>query len=219
MSPGLMAARNVQSSKDFVDNSQDKMNQMRLERIREMDEMRRARETMDEDDYTIGNERSEAARELEAFRASGGGNIRNRYNPEFDNAPVQSRSQTFTKAPKMRAKNDNWMVNSSQDKMEQARIAREREMEMLMVARSQAIEEEEMERAAEEAERRRDAERKAHEMALLVADLQRMREHTARDAEEEAQMSRYQEEMLARVMELHQLARGGAAPGGGMIAM
>ena len=33
-----------------------------------MDEMRRARETMDEDDYTIGNERSEAARELEAFR-------------------------------------------------------------------------------------------------------------------------------------------------------
>ena len=71
------------------------------------------------------------------------------------------------------AKNDNWMVNSSQDKMEQARIAREREMEvnnknmiescvlhlsslpqMLMVARSQAIEEEEMERAAEEAERR-----------------------------------------------------------------
>ena len=34
MSPGLMAARNVQSSKDFVDNSQDKMNQMRLERIR-----------------------------------------------------------------------------------------------------------------------------------------------------------------------------------------
>jgi len=154
MSPGLMAARNVQSSKDFVDNSQDKMNQMRLERIREMDEMRRARETMDEDDYTIGNERSEAARELEAFRASGGGNIRNRYNPEFDNAPAQSRSQTFTKAPKMRAKNDNWMVNSSQDKMEQARIAREREMEMLMVARSQAIEEEEMERAAEEAERR-----------------------------------------------------------------
>ena len=61
---------------------------------------------------------------------------------------------------------------------------------------------------------RRDAERKAHEMAVLVADLQRMREHTARDAEEEAQMSRYQEEMLARVMELHQLARGGPAGAG-----
>lgn len=38
--------------------------------------------------------------------------------------------------------------------MEEARIAREREMEALMVARSHAIEEEEMERAAEEAERR-----------------------------------------------------------------
>ncbi len=46
------------------------------------------------------------------------------------------------------------MKNSAQDKMEQARIAREREMEALMVARSHAIEEEEMERAAEEAERR-----------------------------------------------------------------
>jgi len=46
-------------------------------------------------------------------------------------------------------------------------------------------------------------------MAVLVADLQRMRSHTARDAEEEAQMTMYQEEMLARVMELHQIARGG----------
>lgn len=53
-----------------------------------------------------------------------------------------------------KAKTDNWMKNSAQDKMEQARIAREREMEALMVARSHAIEEEEMERAAEEAERR-----------------------------------------------------------------
>ena len=52
------------------------------------------------------------------------------------------------------AKSNNWMKNASQDKMEEARIAREREMEMLMVARSQAIEEEEMERAAEEQERR-----------------------------------------------------------------
>ena len=46
------------------------------------------------------------------------------------------------------------MKNSAQDKMEEARIAREREMEALMVARTHAIEEEEMERAAEEAERR-----------------------------------------------------------------
>ena len=54
----------------------------------------------------------------------------------------------------LEAKSNNWMKNASQDKMEEARIAREREMEMLMVARSQAIEEEEMERAAEEQERR-----------------------------------------------------------------
>ena len=52
------------------------------------------------------------------------------------------------------AKANNWMKNSAQDKMEEARIAREREMEALMVARTHAIEEEEMERAAEEAERR-----------------------------------------------------------------
>merc|ERR1719422_1575637 len=52
-------------------------------------------------------------------------------------------------------------------------------------------------------------------MAVLVADLQRMREPPARDAEEEAQMTRYQEEMLARVMELHQLARGGTGGQGG----
>ena len=30
--------------------------------------MKKAREFMDEDDYIVGNERSEATRELEAFR-------------------------------------------------------------------------------------------------------------------------------------------------------
>ena len=86
----------------------------------------------------------------------GGGTIRDRYNPDTEQQqPAQSRSQTFTKAPKMRAKaGDNWMKNSSQEKAEAARVAREREMEALMVARSHAIEEEEIERAQEEAERR-----------------------------------------------------------------
>jgi len=222
VSPGLMAAKSVQSNRDFVDKSQDKMEQMKLERIREMEEMRRARENMNEDDFVVSNnERSEATRELEAFRSSRGGNIKDRYRPDTESNPASnSRSQTFTKAPKKKAIADNWMKNASEDKMEEARYAREREMEALMVARSHAIEEEEMERAAEEMERRKDAERKAHEMAVLVADLQRMREHTARDAEEEAQMTRYQEEMLARVMELHQLARGGTGgQGGGMVAM
>ena len=66
---------------------------------------------------------------------------------------------------------------------------------------------------------RRDTERKAHEMAVLVADLQRMRSVTARDAEEEAQMTRYQEEMLARVMELHMLAKAEGGPLPGQVAM
>ena len=35
---------------------------------REMEEMRRARENMTEEDYVVSNERSEATRELEAFR-------------------------------------------------------------------------------------------------------------------------------------------------------
>ena len=68
VSPGLAAARNVASTRDFSDQSHDKMEMMRLERIREMEEMRRARETMMEEDYVVSNERSEATRELEAFR-------------------------------------------------------------------------------------------------------------------------------------------------------
>merc|ERR1719211_753058 len=94
-----------------------------LERAREMEEMRRARENMTEEDYVVSNERSEATRELEAFRASrGGATIRDRYNPDTEQQqPAQSRSQTFTKAPKMRAKaGDNWMKNSSQEKAEAA---------------------------------------------------------------------------------------------------
>merc|ERR1712037_882134 len=151
--------------------------------------------------------RSEAARELEAFRASrgGGGDVRQRFIPKEEGG---GRPDQLTKAPR-RGKSDNWMVNSSQDKAEAARIARERELESVMVARGQAIEEEEAERAEEEMMRRMDAERKAKEMAVLVADLQRMRSETARNAEEEERMTRYQEEMLTRVMELHQIAKGG----------
>ena len=175
VSPGLLAAKNVAVNRDFCEQSQSKMDVMRSERLRELQEMKRAREMMGEEDedIVVGQERSEAARELEAFRASRGGNIRERYNPDCEGDNSQSRSHTFARAPKMKvdkctaqysctvlqivspqAKSNNWMKNASQDKMEEARIAREREMEMLMVARSQAIEEEEMERAAEEQERR-----------------------------------------------------------------
>merc|ERR1712013_734146 len=114
----------------------------------------------------------------------GSGTIKDRYRPAEKIEKDQPRSQVFAKAPKSRAKSDNWMVNSNRDKVEE-------------------------ERALLENERRLEASRKAHEMSALVADLQRMRNTTARDAEEEAQMTRYQEEMLSRVMELHEIARGG----------
>ena len=52
--------------------------------------------------------------------------------------------------------------------MEEARYARQREMEALMVARSHAIEEEEMERAAEEMERRYSNNYKSHFENVLL---------------------------------------------------
>merc|ERR1719151_153706 len=194
VSPSLVAAKNVNVNRDFLDDGERKVEQLRFEREEEMQEQRESR--------------SEASRELEAFRASrGGGDVRQRFVPREEGGGG-GRPDQLTKAPR-RGKSDNWMVNSSQDKAEAARIARERELESLMVARGQAIEEEEAERAEEEMMRRMDAERKAKEMAVLVADLQRMRSETARNAEEEERMTRYQEEMLTRVMELHQIAKGG----------
>merc|ERR1719278_2357176 len=210
VSPSLVAAKNVNVNRDFLDDGERKVEQLRLERERELQEMRRMREQeMEMEEFQEHREsRSEAARELEAFRASrgGGGDVRQRFVPREEGG--EGRPQKLGKAPR-RGKSDNWMVNSSEDKAEAARIARERELESLMVARGQAIEEEEAERAEEEMMRRMDAERKAKEMAVLVADLQRMRSETARNAEEEERMTRYQEEMLTRVMELHQIAKGG----------
>jgi len=207
VSPGLEAAKNVTANREFIDDGAAKIEQMRMERIREIEQMKRAREEMIDEDLSK-DVKSEASRELEVFRSSqSSGSIKDRYRPSDSESRTEQENR---RAPRQRNnKADNWMVNSSNDKLEEARMAREREIEMMMVARSRAIEEEEEERAMEEAERRLEAERKAHEMAALVADLQRMRATTARDAEEEAQLTRYQEEMLARVMELHEIARGG----------
>merc|ERR550519_3034470 len=209
VSPSLVAAKNVNVNRDFLDDGERKVEQLRLERERELQEMRRMREMEMEEMQEQRESRSEASRELEAFRASrGGGDVRQRFIPKEEGGSSGGRPEKLNKAPR-RGKSDNWMVNSSGDKAEEARIARERELESLMVARGQAIEEEEAERAEEEMMRRMDAERKAKEMAVLVADLQRMRSETARNAEEEERMTRYQEEMLTRVMELHQIAKGG----------
>jgi len=214
-SPGLQAARSGIVTRDFLEEKDRKVEQMRQERERELREMKRAREQelLQEEEEERRDSKSEAARELEAFRASrgGGGKIMDRYKPEEEEKEVRNGgfSQAPRSRPRPRGKSDNWMICPSQDKAEMARLAREREIEMMMVARGQAIEEEEAERAEEEMMRRAEAERKAKEMAILVADLQRMRSETARNAEEEERMTRYQEEMLSRVMELHQIAKGG----------
>ena len=106
VSPGLLAAKNVAVNRELPDQSQNKMDMMRAERLRELEEMRRARDVLgeDEEDFVAGHERSEASRELEAFRASRGGNIKERYNPSTDlqAGDTQSRSQAFARAPKMK---------------------------------------------------------------------------------------------------------------------
>merc|ERR1719490_409406 len=206
VSPSLVAAKNVNVNRDFLDDGERKVEQLRLERERELQEMRRMREQeMEMEEMQEQREsRSEASGDEEAFRASrGGGDVRQRFVPKEEGGGG-GRPDQLTKAPR-RGKSDNWMVNSSQDKAEAARIARERELESLMVARGQAIEEEEAERAEEEMMRRMDAERKAKEMAVLVADLQRMRSETARNAEEEERMTRYQKEMAVLVADLQRM--------------
>merc|ERR1719317_1193069 len=99
---------------------------MRLERLREIEEMKRAREELVDDDDDR-HEKSEAARELEVFRTSqSSGTVKDRYRQAEKKEADQPRSQVFAKAPKSRAKSDNWMLNSSQDKMEEARLVRRR---------------------------------------------------------------------------------------------
>ena len=102
ISPGLEAAKSVTFNRDFIDEGTSKIEQMRLERIREIEEMKRAREMM-VDEELERDEKSEAARELEVFRASrSSGSVKERYRPAEDTDTDQSRSHTFAKAPKSR---------------------------------------------------------------------------------------------------------------------
>jgi len=210
VSPGLEAARNVSfQNRDPYKEGTEKIERMRSERELEIMEMMRARDSMmDEEDMERQDGRSEASRELEAFRASRQGGVKDRYQP-IEEQQGQNGHDVVARAPKAKVRSDNWMSNSSQEKQEMARMQRAREIEMMMSARAQAIEEEEQERAMEEQERRMDMERKNQEMAMLVANIQRMREHQATSQEEEEKMTRYQEEMMMRVMELQELQRGG----------
>merc|ERR1719277_823685 len=67
VSPGLEAAKNVNFNRNLINESDSKIEQMRLERLREIEEMKRAREELVDDDMDR-HEKSEAARELEVFR-------------------------------------------------------------------------------------------------------------------------------------------------------
>ena len=76
---------------------------MRLERIKEIEDMKRAREEM-VDEELQRDEKSEAAKELEAFRTSrSSGSIAEHYRPADNMDTEHSRSNAFAKAPKSRA--------------------------------------------------------------------------------------------------------------------
>merc|ERR550519_3201237 len=110
VSPSLVAAKNVNVNRDFLDDGERKVEQLRFEREMEMEEMQEQRES-----------RSEASRELEAFRASrGGGDVKQRFIPKEEGGSSGGRPEKLNKAPR-RGKSDNWMVNSSGDKAEEAR--------------------------------------------------------------------------------------------------
>jgi len=208
ISPGLAAARAGFKQDDREED--DRVERLRFERERELEDMRRARANqMDQqEDICFKSNKSEAARELEAFRASRGGGITNRY-PQGNDNLNNNNNQMTTRAPKSKiVRGDNWMNQNEEDKMEELRRAREMELEYMLNARNEAFQEEEEERILQEEAKRRDAAHKAREMAHLVSELQKMRAETQSDAEQDERMTRYQEEMMARVMELHDIARG-----------
>merc|ERR1719331_2323482 len=111
VSPSLVAAKNVSVNRDFLDDGERKVEQLRLERERELQEMTRMREQeMEMEEMQDPREsRSEASRELEAFRASrGGGGVRQRFIPKEEGG-AGGRPEKLTKAPR-RGKSDNWMA-------------------------------------------------------------------------------------------------------------
>merc|ERR1719186_2316302 len=182
---------------------QQEMKEIKMARARAEIEEREARQEMMRQERDM-----ERARELNDLRA-GGGQIKQRYNPETENRGNE-RSQTFAKAPRSKPlRSDCWMKNTSESKEEEMKLEKQRELEQMKMARAQAIEEEEQERAEMEMLKREEAIRKGREMAMLVAELQRMRREEPQDEEGQERLTGYQEEMLSRVMELAALQRDG----------
>ena len=93
----------------MINESDSKIEQMRLERLREIEEMKRAREELVDDDMDR-HEKSEAARELEVFRTSqSSGNLKERYRPAEKKDTDKPRTQVFAKAPKSRVSCSNYL--------------------------------------------------------------------------------------------------------------
>lgn len=214
-SPGLEAAKHY-IKRDFVDEGAERIEELKHARQREMEEIKRARaraeiEEREQRQEMMRQERDqERAREMNEVRASGG-QIKQRYNPAAEhNNRNNERSQTFAKAPRSKAlRSDCWMKQSGESKEEEMRLEKQRELEEMKMARAQAIEDEEQERIEMEMMKREEAMIKAREMAMLVAELQRMRRDEPTDEEGQEKLTGYQEEMLSRVMELATLSRDG----------
>merc|ERR1712025_154076 len=111
VSPGLEAARNVSfQNRDPYKEGTEKIERMRSERELEIMEMMRARDSMmDEEDMERQDGRSEASRELEAFRASRRGGVKDRYQP-IEEQQGQNGHDVVARAPKAKVRSDNWMA-------------------------------------------------------------------------------------------------------------
>jgi len=182
ISPGLAAAKQAaryeQNQREEIDN----VSRMKQERENEIADLRRQRLMQLEEQENI------------------------RINQEkFQQNEINKKQR---QRPKPKKISENWMIQDEESKVDDIRREREMELEMMLNARNQAFEEEEEERLAIEAQRREEAEKKGKEMAALVAELQRMRNETLEQADTDERMTRYQEEMLQRVIELKAIAQG-----------
>merc|ERR1719187_1764649 len=136
-SPGLEAARSVMR-RDMIEDGPDKVEEMRMERIREIEEVRMARAALEEEERQERSARRQeddhVARELDELRGARTQSVRERYNPE-EGQNVNQRSKTFAKAPRSKPRSDTWMKTSGDERAEEMRLEREREIEEMKMAR------------------------------------------------------------------------------------
>jgi len=207
ISPGIIAAKQSFNIEPRNVTEEDKMQQLRNERNRELNEMKMARALEMEKHQEIENrhqQKSESIKELEALRKSQHAKV------NFQ----ESSTKTNCLEPKRASKpkrfiSDNWMKNEEFDKINDMKRERELELEAMLTARNSLFEEEEKERLEFEAQKREETEKRAKEMAVLVSELQQIKNRINNEAESKQEMTRYQEEMMQRIMELHAISHGG----------